>query len=158
MELASENLIRIVDRRSNVTDLSVCTLVWKCLGYRFDESEGAWKTTAEVFPKWKETYPEDTPPDVVGMQRYYEKQIDKPSFNANRKIHTSVPLEFKQSLKTLLKPYGFNGYKLSELTPNLTRRAQCTNWLIYYREQLFGYTMEELSERREKQQEQQSAS
>ena len=35
-----------------------------------------------------------------------------------------------------------------ELTPNKTRRAQCANWLIYYREELFGYTIEELSERR----------
>lgn len=36
----------------------------------------------------------------------------------------------------------------NELTPNKTRRAQCANWLIYYREELFGYTIEELSERR----------
>lgn len=35
-----------------------------------------------------------------------------------------------------------------ELTPNKTRRAQCANWLIFYREELFGYTVEELRERR----------
>ena len=35
-----------------------------------------------------------------------------------------------------------------ELTPNKTRRAQCANWLLYYREELFGYTVEELRERR----------
>ena len=35
-----------------------------------------------------------------------------------------------------------------ELTPNKTRRAQCANWLIFYREELFGYTVEELKERR----------
>ncbi len=35
-----------------------------------------------------------------------------------------------------------------ELTPNKTRRAQCANWLIFYREELFGYTLEELRERR----------
>jgi hypothetical protein len=34
------------------------------------------------------------------------------------------------------------------LTPNLTRRAQCTNWLLFYREELFGYTVEELKDRR----------
>ena len=34
------------------------------------------------------------------------------------------------------------------LTPNMTRRAQCANWLLYYREELFGYTVEELRERR----------
>lgn len=38
--------------------------------------------------------------------------------------------------------------KYAELTPNKTRRAQCANWLLYYREELFGYTLEELKERR----------
>ena len=37
-----------------------------------------------------------------------------------------------------LRPEGFNGFKLAELTPNKTRRAQCANWLLYYREALFG--------------------
>ena len=40
-----------------------------------------------------------------------------------------------------------------ELTPNLTRRAQCANWLIFYREELFGYTLEELKEKRQKKKE-----
>jgi hypothetical protein len=39
-------------------------------------------------------------------------------------------------------------FKMAELTPNKTRRAQCANWLLYYREELFGYTVEELKERR----------
>ena len=34
------------------------------------------------------------------------------------------------------------------MTPNKTRRAQCANWLIFYREELFGYTVEELREKR----------
>jgi hypothetical protein len=42
---------------------------------------------------------------------------------------------------------------VAELTPNLTRRAQCTNWLLFYREELFGYTVEELRERRRLKQE-----
>jgi hypothetical protein len=37
---------------------------------------------------------------------------------------------------------------MAELTPNKTRRAQCTNWLLYFREELFGFTIEELKERR----------
>lgn len=41
------------------------------------------------------------------------------------------------------------------MTPNLTRRAQCTNWLLFYREELYGYTVEELRERRRLKQEQQ---
>ena len=43
-----------------------------------------------------------------------------------------------------LRPEGFNGFKLAELTPNKTRRAQCANWLLYYREALFGVSLEEL--------------
>jgi hypothetical protein len=41
----------------------------------------------------------------------------------------------------------------AELTPNKTRRAQCANWLLYYREELFGYTVEELRERKRLKQE-----
>ena len=40
------------------------------------------------------------------------------------------------------------------MTPNLTRRAQCTNWLLFYREELYGYTVEELREKRRLKQEQ----
>lgn len=41
-----------------------------------------------------------------------------------------------------------NIQQFKELTPNKTRRAQCANWLIFYREELFGYTVEELREKR----------
>jgi SIT4 phosphatase-associated protein len=85
---------------------------------------------------------------ILGMQRIYSKEVDSPSLKNNQHLVRSVPDEFKQSLKQNLKPLGFTGYKLSELTPNLTRRAQCSNWLLYYREELFGYTLEELQERR----------
>ncbi len=144
-ELTNENLIQIVERRSNVTDLEVNTLVWKCLGYRFDPENEEW-SAPEVFPKWKERYP--TPPDVIGMQRIYTKEIDGELIKNNQRLTNSIPVEFKQSLKTYLKPYGFNGYKLSELVPNMTRRAQCVNWLLFFREDLFGYSVEELRERR----------
>ena len=49
-----------------------------------------------------------------------------------------------------LKSAGFRGYKLSELTPNKTRRAQLCNWLIYYREKLFGKSFEEIRTERER--------
>lgn len=144
-ELTNENLIRIVQRRSNVTDLEVNTLVWKCLGYRFDSEAEEW-TAPKVFPKWKERFP--TPPDVIGMQRLYRKDVDAELMKNNQRLTISVPVENKQSLKTFLKPYGFTGYKISELTPNLTRRAQCTNWLLFFREELFGYTLDQLVEKR----------
>ncbi|OEU07319.1 DUF1823-domain-containing protein, partial [Fragilariopsis cylindrus CCMP1102] len=144
-ELTNENLYQIVVRRSNVTDLEVNTLVWKCLGYRFNKNDEIW-TPTKVFPKWKERYP--TPPDLIGMQHIYTKEVDRDNLKNNQRLTVSVPMENKQSLKTFLRPIGFTGYKISELTPNLTRRAQCTNWLLYYREELFGYTLDELIEKR----------
>lgn len=89
-----------------------------------------------------------TPTSYSGMQRIYSKEVDGQNLKNNQHLVRSVPADFKQSLKEILKPLGFTGYKLSELTPNLTRRAQCSNWLLYYREELFGYTLEELKERR----------
>jgi len=142
-ELSNENLYKILMLECN--DLEVNTVVWKCLGYRFDEDAEEW-TAAEVFPKWNEKYP--TPPDLIGMARMYSKEVDQPSLKANQSIVRSVPVDNKQSLKIHLKPLGFTGYQFAELTPNKTRRAQCANWLLYYREELFGYTVEELREKR----------
>jgi hypothetical protein len=137
-----------------VTDLEVNTLVWKCLGYRFDPIKGVW-TPEKVFPKWKERFP--APPDLIGMERIYSsKAIDGTILKNNQHLVRSVPTEYKQGLRTHLRPMGFRGYKLSELTPNLTRRAQCSNWLLYYRDELFGVTLEELQERRQLKQQQQA--
>jgi hypothetical protein len=144
-ELANENIVRIV--KIECDDLEVNTLVWKCLGYRFDEENEEWNNDL-LFPKWREKYP--TPPDLIGMQRIYSKEVDRPCLKSNQSLVKSVPVHAKQSLKTHLKPLGFKGYKIAELTPNKTRRAQCANWLIYYREELFGYSVEELKARREK--------
>lgn len=106
-ELTNENLLKIL--MIECSDLEVNTLVWKCLGYRFDEGEEEWKND-EVFPKWKEKYP--SPPDLIGMQRIYSKEVDQPSLRANQAIVRSIPVDNKQSLKTHLKPLGFTGYKV----------------------------------------------
>lgn len=156
-ELSNENLYNILMVRC--TDLEVNTLVWKCLGYRFIENEddrgkGEWNNE-QVFPKWREKYP--TPPDLIGMQRIYTKEVDQVSLKANQSLVRSVPVDNKQSLKTHLRPLGFTGYKYAELTPNKTRRAQCANWLLYYREELFGFSVEELRDRRQKKQEAEEA-
>eukprot|EP00579_Thalassiosira_antarctica_P002190 CAMPEP_0201865822 /NCGR_PEP_ID=MMETSP0902-20130614/610_1 /ASSEMBLY_ACC=CAM_ASM_000551 /TAXON_ID=420261 /ORGANISM="Thalassiosira antarctica, Strain CCMP982" /LENGTH=289 /DNA_ID=CAMNT_0048390675 /DNA_START=37 /DNA_END=906 /DNA_ORIENTATION=- len=140
-ELSNEQMLQIV--KIQCSDLEVNTLVWKCLGYRFHEE--TWSPT-EVFPKWKERFPD--PPDFIGMQRVYSREVDVPSLRSNQALVRSVPQDNKQSLKTHLKPLGWTGYQYKELTPNKTRRAQCANWLIFYREELFGYTVEELKERR----------
>ncbi len=119
-ELSNENLYKIL--MIECSDLEVNTLVWKCLGYRFiSESceggevgeggeQGKW-ISEEVFPKWREKYP--TPPDLIGMQRIYTKEVDQVSLKANQSLVRSVPVDNKQSLKTHLKPLGFTGYKVS---------------------------------------------
>ena len=135
----------------------------------------------KVFPKWREKYPE--PPDVIGVQRNYTYEIDRPSQKANQALVASIPQDHKQvcscsyarthararahthtirssypalvmcwpsrsvvcacvcvtwrvraqGIKIKLRPLGFTGFKLDELTPNKTRRAQCVNWLLFYR-------------------------
>lgn len=143
-ELTNEQILLIV-RDELATDLEVNTLVWKCLGYRFDSVSEKWND-AEVFPKWKERFPD--PPDLIGMRRLYSRDVDLPSLRSNQELVRSIPVEHKQSLKTFLRPLGWKGYQYRELTPNKTRRAQCANWLIFYREELFGYKVEQLTERR----------
>mmetsp|Transcript_13609 Transcript_13609/g.22864 ORF Transcript_13609/g.22864 Transcript_13609/m.22864 type:complete len:278 (-) Transcript_13609:48-881(-) len=142
-EMSNEQMLKIVKIECN--DLEVNTLVWKCLGYRFNEEEEKWEPT-EVFPNWKERFPD--PPDFIGMQRVYSREVDQPSLRSNQALVRSIPPGNKQSLKTQLKPIGWKGYNYKELTPNKTRRAQCANWIVFYREELFGYTVEELKERR----------
>eukprot|EP00984_Skeletonema_dohrnii_P026628 scaffold15984_cov127-Skeletonema_dohrnii-CCMP3373.AAC.4 len=142
-EMSNEQMLKIVKIECN--DLEVNTLVWKCLGYRFNEEEEKWEPT-EVFPNWKERFPD--PPDFIGMQRVYSREVDQPSLRSNQALVRSIPPGNKQSLKTQLKPIGWKGYNYKELTPNKTRRAQCANWIVFFREELFGYTVEELKERR----------
>ncbi|KAL7519822.1 hypothetical protein ACHAWX_004577 [Stephanocyclus meneghinianus] len=142
-ELSNEQMLKIV--KIECSDLEVNTLVWKCLGYRFDEETESWYPD-EVFPKWKEKFP--TPPDLIGMKRVYSREVDQASLRSNQALVRSIPVDNKQSLKKHLMPLGWKGYQYKELTPNKTRRAQCANWLIFYREELFGYTVEELKERR----------
>jgi len=143
-ELANENLLKIV--LLECSDLEVNTLVWKCLGYRFHPKEQIW-TNDECFEKWREKHP--MPPDMIGMQRVYSKDIDGPSLKANQDLVRSIPAEHKQQLKLHFIPLGWKGYLMDGLTPNKTRRAQCTNWLLFFREELFGYTVEELKKRRQ---------
>jgi hypothetical protein len=63
-ELANENILRIV--RIQCSDLEVNTLVWKCMGYRFNPEAEQW-LSSDCFPNWRERYP--SPPDFIGMQR-----------------------------------------------------------------------------------------
>ena len=143
-ELTNENIRKIVELQCS--DLEVNTLIWKCLGYRFDETLQSWKND-NVFPNWRERYP--TPPDLIGMRRIYEKEVDQPSLRSNQSLVRSIPVEHKLSLKKHLRPLGWRGYQYAELTPNKTRRAQCANWIVFFREELYGKSVEELKAARE---------
>eukprot|EP01035_Chromulina_nebulosa_P018345 gene18345-24037_t len=55
----------------------------------------------------------------------------------------SIPRDFKGGIRNLIN-VGFKGFLLKELTPNKTRRAQLVNWLIYYREKLYGKSLQQL--------------
>lgn len=110
-ELTDENLYKIISREA--TDLDVNTLVWKCLGYRFDFEKKEW-APEEAFPKWKERFP--TPPDFIGMQRIYSKEVDGPCLRNNQALVRTIPHDNKKSyLKEYMKPFGFTGYQVSRV-------------------------------------------
>jgi Domain of unknown function (DUF1823) len=142
-ELSNANLVKIVNLECS--DLECDHLAWKCLGYKFDESSKQFVLTSDVFPKWAAKYPEA--PDLIGIARNYSPEIDKPVRDASMNLMRSIPRDYKGGVRAL-ESEGFRGYKLKELTPNKTRRAQMVNWIIYYREKLWGKTVEQLREER----------
>lgn len=142
-ELIDENIIQII--KLETSDEQANSLVWKCLGYRYNSLTNTFNNEL-VFPKWKAKYP--NPPDVIGITRNYDPSVDKDVRNASMDLMRSIPRDFKGGVKNL-SHLGFKGFSLKELTPNKTRRAQVVNWLIYYREKLFGKTFEDLQKERE---------
>jgi hypothetical protein len=152
-DLADEVMLTIV--LQEMPDDDVNKLVWKYLGYTYDEAAGAWDSS-KVFPKWAAKYPQ--PPDLVGVTRTYTREVDEPVLRAVQALQKSVPTEHKDNLRAFLAPLGWKGYKMNApahpktdtgLTPNMTRRAQCAQWLYYYREALHGVSIEELRRRRD---------
>lgn len=101
-----------------VPDATVNRLLWQCLGYR-PNLLGGWDST-KVPEEWQQ-YPE--PPDFIDSR------------SAIVKLTRSIPSEHKQLLKEIL---GFEGYRISELTPHRTRRATAVNWLLSFLEQTAG--------------------
>ena len=118
-DLADEVMLSIV--KSEMPDADVNQLVWKYLGYTYDEQAGEWDASA-VFPNWRAKFPE--PPDVIGVTRVYTREVDQPVLLAVQSLQRSVAKEHKNNLRAYLKPLGWNGFKLEGLTPNMTRRAQ----------------------------------
>ena len=82
------------------------------------------------------------------MTRKYFPEVDAPVKAACAALTRSVAQEHKQGIKTTLKHLGWKEHKMDGLTPNMTRRAQAANWLLYYRRELRGVSIEELKRRR----------
>ena len=150
--ISNEVLLKVV--LSQISDEEVNKLVWECLGYTKSidmdaetlEVKEVW-SPENVFPKWAAAYPE--PPDVIGVTRKYFPEVDAPVKAACAALTRSVAQEHKQGIKLQLRPLGFTGFMLDDLTPNKTRRAQCVNWLIFYRDALRGKSLEQLKQERE---------
>ena len=151
--IRNEVLLRIV--QSEISDEEVNKLVWRCLGYEMTieldpetlTATETWRVSNKVFPNWAKRFPE--PPDVIGVTRKYYPENDQPVKEACASLTRSVSSEYKNGLKEQLKPLGWKGFKMEALTPNMTRRAQAANWLVYYRSELRGVPIEELKRRRE---------
>ena len=141
-DLSDEALVRIVTQQTSDTETN--ELVWKYLGYVRDEN-GGWSADA-VFPNWRAKYP--TPPDLIGVTRTYSREVDEPVLRAVQGLQRSVPREHKDRLRPTLRPLGWSGFKLDGLTPNMTRRAQVATWLLYYRTELHGVSLDELKARK----------
>mmetsp|Transcript_11689 Transcript_11689/g.30457 ORF Transcript_11689/g.30457 Transcript_11689/m.30457 type:complete len:227 (-) Transcript_11689:191-871(-) len=142
-ELANERLVRIV--QLDTTDEETNELAWRCLGY-MPRGDGSWDSST-AFAKWRDKFPQ--PPDLIGITRDYSRAVDEPVMRANQALHRSIPMAYKQQIKEQFRPLGWTGFKLEGLTPNMTRRAQVTNWLLYYREALHGRKLSELKRRQE---------
>jgi hypothetical protein len=108
--LTTETLWAIL--KDSIDDDTVNRLIWDSLGYRYGEEDDRWDSS-QVTSEWRDQYPE--PPNFIE---------NRPAIV---KLTRSIPKENKQLLKEIL---GFEGYKISELTPDRTRRATAVNWLL----------------------------
>jgi len=108
--LTTETLWAILN--NELPDDTVNQLVWRSLGYRYDELSQKW-IAEQVDAAWAEKYPE--PPNFIESRP------------ATVQLTRAIPKENKQLLKTYL---GFKGYTVDQLVPRLTRRATMTSWLL----------------------------
>lgn len=99
------------------------------LGWRQNE-DGSWDDS-HVPAEWLESYPKG-PPDFIGDPTDYSREKDMPVKLAVQKMVRSVLPEHKNGFREVMKPAGFPGWKVADLTPNRTRRAQCVNYIIFW--------------------------
>ncbi|MDJ0706266.1 MAG: DUF1823 family protein [Leptolyngbyaceae cyanobacterium MO_188.B28] len=111
-DLNTETIWAILNEE--LPDETVNQLVWRSLGYRYDNHANQWDVS-QVEPAWVEKYPE--PPDFIASRP------------ATVQLTRSIPKPNKQLLKEQL---GFKGYSVDQLVPRLTRRATMANWLLSF--------------------------
>ncbi|MGB3766775.1 MAG: DUF1823 family protein, partial [Phormidesmis sp.] len=92
--LTTETLWAILN--NELPDDTVNQLVWRSLGYRYDEPSQKW-IAEEVDAAWAEKYPE--PPNFIESRP------------ATVQLTRAIPKENKQLLKTYL---GFKGYTVDQ--------------------------------------------
>ena len=107
-----------------VNEIVRCFLGWRQM------EDGTWNNN-NVPEVWKSLYPDD-PPDFIGKEGQYSPEFDQPIKMANRRLTRTIQQEYKQIFRTVMRPLGFKGWKVAELTPNRTRRAVVVNWILYW--------------------------
>ena len=125
--ITADDLLRII--HGDTPDEWVNEIVRNLLGWRLLEN-GEWNDDFVAGP-WKKIYP-DGPPDFIGKNGDYTPETDRPVRNAIVRLTRTIPQEHKPILKEVLRPLGFTGWKLDQLTPNRTRRATAVNWILYW--------------------------
>lgn len=126
-EITADDLMAIIN--GETPDAWVNEIVRTFLGWRQME-DGTWNNE-NVQDVWKKSYPQE-PPDFIGKEGDYTPETDKPVKFANQNLTRSIPPPYKQQLKPVMKPFGFSGWKIKDLTPNRTRRATAVNWMLYW--------------------------
>lgn len=116
--------------KQDTPDAWVNEIVRTFLGWRYEQETDSWDSS-RVPEMWTQAYP-DNPPDFIGKIDDYSPAIDRPIKLAVQRLARSVPPSYKSTLKPILKPHGFKGWKIEDLTPNRTRRATVVNWILYW--------------------------
>lgn len=129
LPLTVADLLAIV--RGESADSCANEIVWTLLGWRWPAGDHSRWDGSAVDREWREAYP-DAPPDFIGVTGVYTPSVDRPVKKAIQRLQRSIPAEHKNALRETLKPHGFAGWHVRDLTPNRTRRAACVNYILYW--------------------------
>eukprot|EP00667_Euglena_gracilis_P008361 EG_transcript_8462 len=133
---------RLMELLLHKRDEELNILVWKCLGYRYVCcGAGFCWDTSNVFPKWRYKYPQ--PPDLVGISGDTSKTIEAVEFLAQLTAET-----YRNRVAEYSKTLGLR-YNAEHVKPEAEQKVQVTQWIMYYRDQYFGISMEELLNRKQ---------